>query len=149
MVQIIHLFRQLATFISLPCKKCLITKRSQKNWKVWRQCKIDGGKVVNPDWWQRIGCGSRLIAKILITKIQVNLCQFLEQSKFTWIVIINIFVINQPPQPILGRQPGFHNFFHPVHFTLDLHLNLQLGCFLVEVRKLELLPTSSDILVGI
>ena len=47
---------------------------------VWSQRKIGKAKkVVNPSWQLRIGCGDKLMAKILITTIQVNLCRFLEK----------------------------------------------------------------------
>jgi len=65
-------------------------------------------------------CG-RLIAKILITTIQANLCCLLHVSlrngtKFTWIVVIEIFAINLPAQPFLGRHIGFHIFFTVAFF---------------------------------
>jgi len=72
-------------------------------------------KDVNPRWRPRNGCGGRLMAKILIMTIQVNLVPnhsetWRRQHKFAWIVI-KIFAINLPSQPFLGRHLGFHIFF--------------------------------------
>jgi len=68
-------------------------------------------------WWPRNGCDGRLIAKILITTIQVNLVPILSetwrrQHKFAWIVVNKVFAINLPSQPFLSRHLGFHIFFH-------------------------------------
>ena len=54
-------------------------------------------------------CDGRLMVKILITTIQVNL---VPKHKFTRIVVIKIFTINLRSQPFLGRHLGFHMFFH-------------------------------------
>jgi len=71
-------------------------------------------KMWNPRWWPRNGCDGRLIAKILIMTIQVNLVLFLwrRQHRFTCIVIIESFAISLPSQPFLGCHLGFHIFFH-------------------------------------
>jgi len=62
----------------------------------------------NPRWQPRNGCDGRLIAKILITTIQVNLVPNLRrQHKFARIVIIKIFAINLLSQPFLGCHLGF------------------------------------------
>ena len=71
------------------------------------------------------------MAKFLIT-IQVNLVPipskaWRSEHKFAWIVVIKNFAIILPSQPLLGRQLGFHNFFH------GPHLFLQLGCFCVDI----------------
>jgi len=76
-------------------------------------------------WRPRNSCGGRLIAKILMTTIQENLCGLLHVplgfgTKFTQIVIIKIFAINIPPQPFLGRHLGFHIFF-PIAFLGIAH----------------------------
>ena len=74
-------------------------------------------KMWNPRWQPRNGCDGRLIAKILITTIQVNLVPnhsetWRRQYEFAWIVIIKIFAINLLSQPFLGHRFGFHIFFH-------------------------------------
>ena len=56
-------------------------------------------KMWNLRWQPRIGCDGRLIAKILMTTIKVNLCCLLHISlglgtKFTWIIIIKKIAIN-------------------------------------------------------
>jgi len=81
-------------------------------------------------------CDRRLIAKILISTIQANLCCLLHVSlgfgtKFTWIVVIKIFSINLPPQPFLGRHLGFHIFFHN-GLLWGSTLFLQLDCFWIR-----------------
>jgi len=68
-------------------------------------------------WQPRNGCDGRLIAKFLITTIQVNLCCLHHISlgfgiKFTWTVVIKNFAISLPSQPFLGIHLGFHIFFH-------------------------------------
>jgi len=85
-------------------KKCAAPKRP-----LWK-------KIWNPRWRPRNGCDGRLMAKILITTIQVNLCCLLHVSlgfgtKFTWIVVIKNFAISLLLQPFLGRHLGFHIFF--------------------------------------
>ena len=70
---------------------------------LWKRCEIQVGCH---------GCGGRLIAKNLITTIQVNLVPnpsetWGRQHKFTQIVIIKFFVINLPSQPFLGHYLGF------------------------------------------
>jgi len=54
--------------------------------------------------------------KILVTTIQVNFVLIpseagMRQHKFTWIVIIKIFVTNLPSQPFLGRHLYF-TYYH-------------------------------------
>ena len=38
----------------------------------------------------------------------------IQGTKFTWIVVINIFAINLPSKSFLGRHLGFHNFLNQV-----------------------------------
>ena len=85
-------------------------------------------KMWNPRWRPRNGCDGRLMVKILITTIQVNLVPLGLGTKFTWIVVIKIFTINLPSQPFLGRHLGFHIFFHH-SLSQGRTLFLQLGCF--------------------
>jgi len=71
----------------------------------------------NPRWRPRNGCDSRLMAKSLITTIQVNLVpnpseMWRRQPTFTWIVVIKKFAISLPSRPFLGHHLGFHIFFH-------------------------------------
>jgi len=86
-------------------------------------------------WQPRNGCDGRLMTKILITTIQVNLVSNPRrmQHKFTQIVVIKIFAISLSSQPFLGRHVGFHifsqwpswglhTFLRPGYFELDLHL---------------------------
>jgi len=73
-------------------------------------------KVVKYRWWQRNGCGGRSVIKILITTIQVNFVPNaskagMRQHKFTWIVVIKIFVTDLPLQPFLGCHLYFTTFF--------------------------------------
>jgi len=88
-------------------------------------------------WRPRNGCDGRLIAKNLITTIQVNSVLILSetwrrQHKFTWIVVIKIFAINLPSQPFLGCHLAFHIFFHN-GLLGGCTLFLQLGCFWIVV----------------
>ena len=69
------------------------------------------------------GCDSRIMAKFLLTTIQVNLVSipsesWRKQHKFAWIVFIKNFAIILPSQPLLGRHLWFHNFFHAVFFGM-------------------------------
>jgi len=85
-------------------KRCVAPKRP-----LWK-------KMWNPRWRLRNGCHGRLMAKFLITTIQVNLVPipsetWRRQHKFTWIVIIKIFTISLPSQPFLGCHLVFHIFF--------------------------------------
>ena len=68
-------------------------------------------KMWNPKWWPRNGRDGRLNAKILIMKIQVNLCCLLHISQF-WIVVTKIFAFSVPSQPFLGYRFGFHIFLN-------------------------------------
>ena len=56
-------------------------------------------------WQPRNGCDGRLMAKILIMTIQVNV------YKYARIVVVKFFAINLPSQPFLGRHLGFHILF--------------------------------------
>jgi len=97
-------------------------------------------KVVAKKWLV-----SRLMAKILIRAIQVNLVPntsetWRRQHKFTWIVVIKVFAISLPSQPFLGRHLGFHIFIH--NDLLGSHtLFSQLSCFgLDEIYTLVVVP---------
>jgi len=90
----------------------------------------------NLRWRPRNGWDGRLIAKILIMTIHVNLVlnpseTWRKQHKFTWIVVIKTFAINLPSQPFLGCHVGFHIFFHDGLFG-GRTLLLQLGCFWIR-----------------
>jgi len=67
---------------------------------------------------KRNGCDCRLIAKILTTTIQANLCYLLHISlrfgtkSLELSLLKKIFAINLPSQPFLGHHLGFHIFFH-------------------------------------
>jgi len=122
-------------------------------------------KMWNPRWQLRNGCDGRLIAKILIMAIQVNLCCLIHTSlgfstKFIWIAAIKIFAINLPSQPFLGRHLGFHIFFllggctffyswavFGLDFTSFCNCILQYGIFslLVVVTCLLVFSTVADI----
>ena len=65
-------------------------------------------KMRNSRWRPRNGCDGRLIAKFLITTIQVNLCCLLRISLRFGIK----FVINLPSQPFLSCHLGSRIFFH-------------------------------------
>jgi len=89
-------------------------------------------KMWNLRWQPRNGCDDRLMAKLLITAIQVNLVlnpseTWRRQHKFTWIVVIKNFAISLPSQSFLGRHLVFHIFFHNGLFGAALFL--QLDCF--------------------
>jgi len=65
---------------------------------------------------QRNDCDGRLMVKILVMKIQVNLVPnpsetWRRQHEFTLIVVIKNFAISLPSQPFLGRHLRFHIFF--------------------------------------
>ena len=94
-------------------------------------------KMWNPKWRPRNDCDGRLNAKILIMIIQVNLVlnhseMWRRQHRFTWIVVIKIFVFSLPSQPLLGCHFGFHIFFH--NSILGPHTFLQLGCFGLDIN---------------
>ena len=89
-------------------------------------------KMWNQTWRPRNSCDNGSMAKILIAKIQVNLCVLLQVSlglgtKFTWIAIIKIFVIELSPQPFLGCHVWFHIFYHS-----SCTLFSQFGCFCIR-----------------
>jgi len=71
-------------------------------------------KMGNQRWQPRNGCDGRLMAKFLITTIQVNFVPNPSEAwrRQHWIVIIKNFAISLPSQPFLGRHLGFHIFFH-------------------------------------
>ena len=99
----------------LPIYSYLI-KNSQAIKKGAASKKTRMKKMWNPRWRPRNGCDGRLMAKILITTIQVNLCCLLQVSlgfgtKFTWIFIIKNCAINLPSQLFLGCHLRFHIFF--------------------------------------
>ena len=119
----------------LACKMCgkgisnpkqpSCKKRVRPSKRLWWK------KMWNPRWRPRNGCDGRLMVKILITTIQVNLVPLGLGTKFTWIVVIKIFTINLPSQPFLGRHLGFHIFFHH-SLSQGRSLFLQLGCFWLD-----------------
>ena len=89
---------------NMPALQHAITKRwnlSEKQPNCKKVCaprRPLGKKMWNPRWQPRNGCDSRLIAKILITIIQLNLLPNPSETcrrlyKFTWIVVIIIFAI--------------------------------------------------------
>ena len=107
---------------------CWITKRIESTLKQ-PSCKKGAAhakktawkKLWNPRWQPRSGCDGRIIAKFLITTIQVNLVPipsevWRRQHKFTWIVAIKKIAIILPSHPLLGRHLKFHNFFHAAFF---------------------------------
>jgi len=86
-------------------------------------------KMWNPRWQPRNGCDGRLMVKILITTIQVNLvpnpCETLRrQHIFIWIVIIKIFAISLH---FLAAALDFTSFFTMAFFRATLFL--QQDCF--------------------
>ena len=86
----------------------------------------------NLRWRSRNDCVGRLMTKILITTIQVNLVPTPNgggKHKFTWIVVIKTFANNLPSKPFLGCHLGFHIFFHPGLLGGCTLFFLQLGCF--------------------
>jgi len=75
----------------------------------------------NPRWRPRNACDARVMIKLLITIIQVNLVSnpsemWKRQHRFTWIVIIKNFAINVPSQLFFGRHLEFHIFFSKCFF---------------------------------
>jgi len=81
-------------------------------------------------------CDGRLIAKSLITAIQLNLCCLPHVSlqfgtKFTRIVVIKIFAISLPSQPFLAATLDSH-LFSQWPFLGATHYFLQLGYFWIR-----------------
>ena len=70
-------------------------------------------------WWYR------LMAKTLITTIQVNLCCLIPE--FSLLKFCHCPILSQP---FLGCPLWFHNFLHTGHFEQG-HTFLQPGCFWV------------------
>jgi len=73
-------------------------------------------KMWNPRWLPRNGCNSRLIAKISIATIQVNLMpnhsgMWRRQHKFTWIVVINFLPLAYHHSHFLAATLDFTSFF--------------------------------------
>ena len=113
-----------------------------------KRCEIQGGGQ------EMAVMVRRLIAKILITTIQANLCCLLHvslgfSSKFTWIVFIKIFAINLLSQPFLGRHFIFHIFFTlaflgAAHFfyswTNGFWIRFHLILFVIVHSKAGILP---------
>ena len=103
-------------------------------------------KTWNPKWLPRNGCDGRLIAKILIMTIQVNLVlnpseMWRRQHKFAWIVVIKIFAIIIA---IYWSPPWISHFFHN-GLLGGCILFLQLGCFWIRFHffvgcKVGILP---------
>jgi len=69
-------------------------------------------KMWNSRWWSRNGCDCRLKAKILIMKIQVNLCPCFTmiQHPITWIVI-KILPLAYHHSHFLASTLDFTSFF--------------------------------------
>ena len=88
-------------------------------------------------WWYR------LIAKILITAIQVNIVLIpseagIRQHKLTWIVVNKIFAINLYHHSHFLTTPfDFTTFFTLAHFNMAAPFFLQLGCFWVDLTYYE------------
>ena len=105
-------------YLSTACLSCFLVqiisnpkqpsckKRVRPSKRLWWK------KMWNPRLGPRNGFDGRLMVKILIMTIQVNLVTLYLGTKFTSIVVIKIFTINLPSQPFLGRHLGFHIFFH-------------------------------------
>jgi len=115
-------------------KMWYLLKNSQAAKKGAALCKMAGmKKIVKYRWQPRNGCDGRSVKNILIMTIQVNfvLIPGMRQHKFTWIVIIKIFVTDLPSQLFLGRLMYFTTFFIPaiLHRAAPF---LQLGCFWVD-----------------
>ena len=95
----------------------LIQKHPSCKKSVWSTRRPLWKKMWNPRWQPRNSCDGRLIAKILMMTIQVNLVpnyreMWRRQHKFTWIFVFKIFAISLLSQPFLGCHLGFHIFFH-------------------------------------
>ena len=95
-------------------------KSTQKQPNCKKRCspcqKTAWKKLWNQRWQPRSGCDGRIMAKFLITTIQVNLVPissevWRRQHKIAWIVVIKNFAIILPSQPLLGRHLWFCNFF--------------------------------------
>ena len=95
---------------SLAVKKVLPLSK----WPVWKNCEIKGA-AKKWLWWYR------LMAKILIATIQVNLHCLIPallgiSTKFTWIVVTKNFAINLYHYSHFLATLWFYNFFHTGHF---------------------------------
>jgi len=122
--------------IQLQKKWNLIQKQPCCKKSVWPPRRPLRKKMWNPRWRPRNGCDGRLIAKVLIMTIQLNLVlnpseTWRRQHNFTWIVVIKFFAINLPSQPFLGCHLGFHIFF-TMAFLRASHFFLQLGYFWIK-----------------
>jgi len=119
---------------SITYKKTISTQKQPSCKKMCALCKMAGMKMVVKYRWQpRNGCDGR---SNLITTIQVNLCCLIPASlgigtKFTWIVIIKIFVTDLPSQPFLGRHLYFiSQLFSYQPFCIGPHLFFSAWLFL-------------------
>ena len=66
----------------------------QNSQAVKKECGPQKGYGEKRRWWSRNGCGGRLMVKILIMTIQVNLVPLGLGIKFTLIAVIKNFTIN-------------------------------------------------------
>ena len=67
-------------------------------------------KVVKYRWQPRNGCDSRLVIKILITTIQVNLCCPAKKNLLE-LILLKFLSLTLPSQPFLGPHLYFTTFF--------------------------------------
>jgi len=113
------------------CKKKRCADPKRPLWK----------KMWNPRWQSRNGCDGRLMTKILITTIQVNLVPNPSETrqKFTWIVVIKNFVIIKilslayHHSHFLAATLDFTSFFHNALFGAA-HFFFTAGLFWVRLN---------------
>ena len=80
-------------------------------------------KLWNQRWQPTSGCDGRVMAKCLITTIQVNMVPipseaWRRQHKFAWIAVIKNFAIILPSQLATSRPPSLiSQLFHAVFFA--------------------------------
>jgi len=84
--------------------------------------------------------GIRLMAKIFITTIQVNLCCLIPASlgistKFTWIIVIKNFAINLYHHSHFLATPLISQLFFPLAILTRAAPFLQLGCFWADITS--------------
>ena len=78
-------------------------------------------------WWYW------LMAKILITTIQVNLCCLILTSPRIGTKFAKIYAVNLYNHSHFLAPFWFHNFFHTGHFEQSRTFFLQPGCFWVDI----------------
>ena len=95
-------------------------------------------KMWNPKWWPRNGCDGRLIAKILITTIQVNLVSnpsetWRRQHKFE-LSVLNFLLLTYSTITAISWPPPWISHLFQNGLLRGRTLFLHLGCFRIRLN---------------